>query len=86
MSRFRKLSQSLWHCQYHIIFVPKYRLRILTGDVAREVDRCIRVFTAQQHAEVIELNVQIDHVHLLAMIPPNVSISNFGQESIVLIQ
>ncbi len=77
MSRFRKLSQTIWHCQYHIVFVPKYRLRILTGDVGLEIDRCIRAFSEQQNAEVIELNVQIDHVHLLVMIPPKVSISNF---------
>ncbi len=77
MSRFRKLSQTLWHCQYHIVFVPKYRLRILTGDVAREVNNCIRAFVEQQKAELVELNIQIDHVHLLTMVPPKVSISNF---------
>ena len=77
MSRFRKLSQTLWHCQYHIVFVPKYRLRILTGDVASEVNNCIRTFVEQQKAEIVELNIQIDHVHLLTMVPPKVSISNF---------
>ena len=77
MSRFRKLSQTLWHCQYHIVFVPKYRLRILTGDVAQEVNNCIRAFVEQQKAELVELNIQIDHVHLLTMVPPKVSISNF---------
>jgi len=77
MSRFRKLSHALWHCQYHIVWVPKYRLRILTGKVGQEVERCIRAFTQQQKCEVIELNTQIDHVHLLVMIPPKVSVSNF---------
>ncbi len=77
MSRFRKLSQSLWHCQYHIVFVPKYRLRILTGNVAEEVNNCVRAFSERQGAEIIELNIQIDHVHLLVMVPPKVSISNF---------
>ena len=37
MSRFRKLSHTLWHCQYHIVWVPKYRHRILTGNVGHEV-------------------------------------------------
>ena len=77
MSRFRKLSQTIWCCQYHIVFVPKYRFRILTGDVAQEVERCIRAFTEQQKAEVVELNVQIDHVHLLVFVPPKISVSNF---------
>ncbi len=77
MSRFRKLSQTLWHCQYHIVFVPKYRLRILTGKVADEVNNCIRAFSERQGTEIVELNIQVDHVHLLVMVPPKVSISNF---------
>ena len=77
MSRFRKLSQTLWHCQYHIVWVPKYRYRILSGKIGHEVENCIRAFSEQQGCEVIELNVQIDHVHLLVMVPPKVSISGF---------
>lgn len=77
MSRFRKLSHTIWHCQYHILWTPKYRLRILTGQVGEEVNRCIRAFSEQKGCEVIELNVQIDHVHLIAMVVPKISISEF---------
>ena len=77
MSRFRKLSQTIWCCQYHIVFVPKYRIRILTGEVAHEVERCIRAFVEQQKAELVELSIQVDHVHLLVFVPPKISISNF---------
>lgn len=77
MSRFRKLSHAIWHCQYHFVWVPKYRYRILTGPVAQEVERCIRAFAERLGAEVVELNIQPDHVHLLAMVPPKVSISDF---------
>ena len=77
MSRFRKLSQTIWHCKYHIVWVPKYRLRILEGKIAREVSNCIRAFSERQGGEIVELNIQIDHVHLLVMIPPKVSVSNF---------
>lgn len=77
MSRFRKLSHTIWHCQYHIVWTPKYRYRILTGQIAEEVKRCIRVFAEQQGSEVVELNVQSDHVHLLALVPPKVSISSY---------
>jgi len=77
MSRFRKLAQTLWYCQYHIVWVPKYRFRILTGKVAEEVENCIRAFSEQQGSEVVELNIQADHVHLLALVPPKVSISGY---------
>ena len=77
MSRFRKLSHSIWHCQYHIVWVPKYRYRILKGNLANEVTRCIKMFSDQKGCEVVELNVQIDHVHLVVMVPPKISISSY---------
>ena len=77
MSRFRKLSQTIWHCQYHIVLVPKYRFKILTGKVAKEVENCVRAFSEQQSCEILELNVQIDHVHVVVMVPPKLSISDF---------
>jgi len=77
LSRFRRLSQSIWHCQYHIVWVPKYRHRILRGELAKDVENLIRADSNQQKCEIIELNVQIDHVHLLVMIPPKISISTY---------
>ncbi len=77
MSRFRKLSHTIWHCQYHIVWTPKYRFRILEGEVAQEVSRCVRSFSSQKQCEVIELNVQKDHVHLIVMIPPKLSVSDY---------
>jgi putative transposase len=77
MSRFRKLSQTIWHCQYHIVWVPKYRYRILEGKIFTEVSNGIRAFSEQQRAEIVELNIQLDHVHLLVMVPPKVSLSDY---------
>jgi len=57
--------------------VPKYRHRILTGEVGREVANCIHVFAGQLGCEVVELSVQKDHIHLIANVPPKVSISDF---------
>lgn len=76
MSRFEKLAHVVWHCQYHLVWVPKYRYRVLKGNVRMEVDRCIRLFCEQKNAQVIELNIQKDHIHLLAKIPPKVSVSD----------
>ena len=77
MSQFKKLSHTIWRCQYHIIWTPKYRYKILTGKLATDVEDCIRAFTERLGGEVIELNVQTDHVHLLVMIPPKISVSDF---------
>ena len=76
MSRFHKLSHTIWHCQYHIVWVPKYRYRILKGPVGIEVHNCIQVFSGYKGCDVIELNVQKDHIHLIIMVPPKLSISD----------
>ena len=75
MSRFRKLSHVVWHCQYHIVWVPKYRYRVLKDRVGFEISKTIRIFSERLSCEVVELNVQEDHVHLLVMVPPKLSIS-----------
>jgi putative transposase len=77
MSRFRKLSHTIWHCQYHVVFVPKYRFRVLEGEIATEIENCIRLFSSQKECEIVELNVQIDHVHLLVFVPPKLSMSDY---------
>ncbi|ORJ62519.1 transposase [Geothermobacter hydrogeniphilus] len=50
MSRFRKLTHAIWHCQYHIVWVPKYRFRILEDELAQEVRACIRIFSGQSRS------------------------------------
>lgn len=60
---------------YHIVWTPKYRYRILKGEIKNEVEHSIRSFTAQKGCVIEELNVQEDHVHLILFIPPKVSIS-----------
>ena len=77
VSRFHKLSHTIWHCQYHIVWVPKYRFRILTGGVKASAESGIHAICGFAGCEVVELNVQADHVHLVVMIPPKVSISQF---------
>ena len=49
----------------------------MTGKIAQEVERCVRTFSAQQGCEIIEINIQIDHVHLIVMIPPKIKVSDF---------
>ncbi len=75
--RFKRLSHSLYECKYHIVFCPKYRYRILQGEVARYTEQLIYQLCRQkERVEVLELNVRADHVHLIVEIPPKYAISN----------
>ena len=77
MGKYRKLSHVVYHCNYHIVWVPKYRFRILEGAVKELLEQDIRTLCSWRDVEVIELSVQKDHVHLVCSIPPKLSISEF---------
>ena len=76
MSRFRKLSHTIWHCQYHITWVPKYRYRILVRNVRESLETGIQAICGYAGCEVGGLNVQKDHIHLVVMVPPKIAISD----------
>ena len=75
MSNYKKLSHVVYKCDYHIVWVPKYRFRILTGQIKTLVESDIQMLCEWKGCEVEELNVQIDHIHLVVSIPPKVSVS-----------
>jgi len=71
------MSHTIWHCEYHIVRTPTYRDRVLQGKVKEGVELSIREQSRQLGCEVVELNVQVDHVHALVQIPPKPSLSEF---------
>ncbi len=76
MGKYKKLSHVIYKCDYHIVWVPKYRLRILKGEIKDLIEEDIRKLSEWKDCEVLELSVQEDHIHLLVSVPPKVSISN----------
>lgn len=76
--RFKRLSHSIDECKYHIVFCPKYRYKIFKEDVAEYAKQQIyRLCEQKEMIEVVELNVQADHIHLLVSIPPKYAVSEF---------
>ena len=74
-AKYKKLSHVVYKCDYHIVWTPKYRFRVLFGEVKVLVENDIRMLCEWKGVEVTELNVQIDHVHIVCSIPPKVSVS-----------
>jgi putative transposase len=75
MSRFKKLAHVVRHCQYHIVWIPKYRYKVLKGKIGEEVRKTIIIQSERIGCEIVELNIQSDHVHLLIKVPPKLAIS-----------
>lgn len=73
----KSLSHTKWKCQYHIVFIPKYRKKVLYGKLREDVREIIKVLCKYKDIEIISGAVCIDHVHLCVSIPPKMKISDF---------
>ena len=77
MSEYKKLSHTIYHCNYHLVFCPKYRYRIFTDDVVDYTRQQIYHLCRQKDMiEILEMNVQPDHVHLVLSMPPKYAVSS----------
>ena len=75
MSTFRKLAHGVLECKYHVVWCPKYRFRILVGEVGKSVSGLMRQLCEWKKVGVLEGNVQADHIHLVLEIPPKYAVS-----------
>ena len=71
------LAHCKWECQYHIVFIPKYRKKKLYGLVRDDVREIIYTLCKYKKVEIIAGAVCADHVHLCVSIPPKLSVSDF---------
>ena len=73
----QSLSHTKWKCQYHIVFIPKYRKKVLYGKIREDVREIIVTLCGYKKVDIIAGAVCIDYVYLSVAIPPKISISNF---------
>jgi putative transposase len=64
---------------YHIVWIPKYRKRILKDKIAKRIEELLRQCAEVNRWEIHELNVQLDHVHMLVQLVPSISVSKAVQ-------
>ena len=75
MSRLQKLAHTVWECKYHVVWCPKYRFRILNGEVGKSLRAIIRQLCEWKQIEILAGNVQTDHIHLVISFPPKYSVA-----------
>ena len=72
----RLSAHGAYHHQYHLVWIPKYRRRVLKGDLKEFLTKRLGEITEfYPEVEVEELSIQVDHVHLVAVIPPKYAVS-----------
>lgn len=69
-------SNTLYSCQYHIIFTPKYRRKILKEDIAFELKNLILSKESEYEYKVLAIEIMKDHVHLLLDLNPKIGVRN----------
>jgi len=73
----QSLSHTRWKCQYHIVFIPKYRRKVMYGKVRGDISEIIKILCRYKKVEIVERAVCLDHVHICVSIPPKIAISEF---------
>lgn len=73
----KTLTHSTYRCQYHIVFAPKYRRKVIYGELKNDIGQILRKLCDEKKVEIIEANAMPDHIHMLVSIPPYLSIAQF---------
>ena len=67
-SEIKSSSHSKYRCQYHIVFAPKYRRKIIYGKIKKDIGEILRKLCKQKNVEIIESEAYPDHIHMLVSI------------------
>ena len=72
--KLKSSNNVIYSCKYHVIWCPKYRRKVLVGLPAQRLKEIIQQTITEYKAELIELEVMPDHVHLLVEVDPQFGI------------
>jgi len=69
------LNHSVWECKYHVVFIPKYRKKVLFGHIRRDLRAVFHRLARQKGCVIEEGKLMPDHVHMLISIPPKEAVA-----------
>lgn len=71
---YKSNNNVVFSCKYHVVWCPKYRRKVLTNGIDLRLKEIIKEVCLERQAELLELEVMPDHVHLLVEIDPQFGI------------
>lgn len=75
MTDIESLCHSAWECKYHIVWIPKYRRKVLFGSIRKDLGETFRELARQRECMVWEWHLCPDHVHIYISIPPKYAVA-----------
>ena len=79
MENYRKSSHTVYDLKYHLVWITKYRKKVLKGAVSERIRELIREICKANDVEILKGYVSQDHVHLFVSVPPQMSVSKLVQ-------
>ena len=79
MARFWAGNHTRHRLKYHIVWIPKYRKRVLRGEVARRLKQLLYEACRMNRWWIGEINIRHDHVHVMIQINPRNSVADVMQ-------
>jgi putative transposase len=70
MKDWQSLAHTKWECKYHVVIVPKYRMKILYGKVKKRIGQILRELCRYKDIELLEGHAMPDHIHICISVPP----------------
>ena len=70
-------AHSSYRCEYHIVFAPKYRRRVIYKELRKDIGEIFRKLCKEMKVGIIEAEACVDHIHMLVSIPPYKSVAQF---------
>ena len=71
----QSLSHTKWECKYHLVWIPKYRRKLLYGKLRSQLGSLFKDLAEQKESQILEGHLQPEHVHILISIPPKYAVS-----------
>jgi len=65
----------VYSCKYHVVWCPKYRRKVLVDEISERLEELIVQRCSEISAEIIEMEIMPDHVHLLIEVDPQFGIN-----------
>jgi putative transposase len=72
--KYKTTKHLVYSCQYHVIFCPKYRRKVLTEEIETRLKELILEKQEEYGYEVLDMEVMPDHVHLLLDVNPMIGV------------
>jgi len=76
---YRLGSHTVYDIKYRVVWVTKYRYKVLTGEIALRAREAIRQVCMSREIKILQGHVSRDHVHLLVSSLPGLSVSQMMQ-------